>query len=85
MRWTTEAAKAVAADLCPLELDLQVAGLGVGAVPVLDFLGLKILKTPLWAPVRLYPGHTGPAHLLSPAGRNGLGYAPQGPVVWDDW
>lgn len=48
--WRTEVAEIAAADPGQLELDLQVAGPGLGAVLVLvDFLGLRVLKVLLWA------------------------------------
>lgn len=91
MRWRTEVAAAAAtADPCQPELDLQVVGPSFGADPVwVDFLGLKVLNMLLWAlvgevvraPAGLSLGHTGPEHLLSPVGRNSLGYVAQAPVV----
>lgn len=87
-------AEAEAADSGQLELDLQVAGLSLGAVlePV-DLLSLKVLRGVLWGPVEavapapagLSLGHAGPEHLSSPVGRNGLGYAAQAQAVWADW
>jgi len=82
-----------AADLCQLELGLRVVGPSFGAVPArVDFLGLKVLNTLLWAlveeavlaPAGLSLGHAGPERLLSPVGRNGLSYVAQAQVVSDD-
>lgn len=87
--------EAAAAGPCQLEPDLQMDGLGLGAVLALvDLLGLKALEVLLWAPgegegegpspAGLSLGHAGPEQLSSPVGRNGLAYAPQARAV-DDW
>lgn len=89
-RWRTEVAEAAAADPCQLERDLPVAGPSFGTAPApAGFLGSKVLNMLLWAlaggpamaPAGLSLGHMGPERLLSPAGRNGLGYAPLAQVV----
>jgi hypothetical protein len=91
-------AEAAAAGLCQLELDLLVVGPSCGTVlEWVDFLDLKLPEMLLGALVGeksvaeetpalagLFLGHSGPVHRLSPAGRNGLGYASQTQIVWDD-
>lgn len=66
MRWRTEGAEAAAADPGQREPDWQVTGPRSGAVPVLGFLGLRVLKALLWAlvgeelaPAGLSRGHAG--------------------------
>lgn len=99
MHWRTEVVEVAAAGPCRSELDLLAAGQSFLTVLVwVDFLDLEVLGMLLGACVRekpvaekaparagLFLGHTGPGHLLLPAGRNGLGYVAQTQIVWDDW
>lgn len=98
MHWRTEVAEAAVAGPGHLGPGLLVAELSLQTVLVWeDFLDLKVLDMWLGALVgeksvaeapalaEHFLSHTGPVHLLLPAGRNGLGYVARGQIVWEGW